>query len=279
MNPLESPVFRALAREAAVAAEHMGIGITALGNANYAQTGYYAQAFFALTVGLERACKLAFLVDYAVDHGGAFPANRRLLDLGHRLDALLALTSQVASRRGLLGHDNELPDTEIHRGVIKTLTDFANNTTRYYNLDLVTGASRTSAKDDALSQWFNLVTTPILDKHYLPRYRDRDEENARRIEDLIGGFALVRHVDETGQSLDNVFDASRMTAANMFAKRYERMYVMQICRFVARVVSHLGYLAQVDSMQTIPYLSEFFAIFNNSDAYFRRRKTWSIYHP
>jgi len=60
--------WQALAREAGLAAEHLAIGISALGKANYAQHAYYGQAFFALTIGLERAAKLALVVDHALEH-------------------------------------------------------------------------------------------------------------------------------------------------------------------------------------------------------------------
>jgi hypothetical protein len=50
-------IWQAIAHEASLAAEHIGIGATAIGKANYADA-YYAQAFFALTTGFERASKL-----------------------------------------------------------------------------------------------------------------------------------------------------------------------------------------------------------------------------
>jgi len=51
----------------------MGISATAIGKANYARLAYYAQAFFALTIGFERAGKLALVVDYAIQNGGTSP--------------------------------------------------------------------------------------------------------------------------------------------------------------------------------------------------------------
>lgn len=258
-----NPIWQALAREAALAAEHIAIGVTALGRANYAQTAYYGQAFFGLTIGLERACKLVFVVNHAIDHDGRFPLNEALLKLGHQLDKLLDLADQIANQRGLLDPKERLPRSPIHEGIIETLADFANNATRYYNLDLVTGDVQAQARGDPVKQWFDHVTTPILDRHYKAQYKKRHEGNARLIADRISGFTLVRHMAETGKPLDNVFDASRATGANTFAKPYERMYVLQICRFAANVLEHLGYLAQQNQIENIPYLSEFFAIFIN----------------
>ena len=50
-------LWYALQRESSLAAEHLASGVTALGKANYAQEYYLAQAFFALTIGLERCAK------------------------------------------------------------------------------------------------------------------------------------------------------------------------------------------------------------------------------
>ena len=47
-----SAEWRALQREAQLAAEQLAAGVTALGRANHAQTGLYSQAFFGLSVGL-----------------------------------------------------------------------------------------------------------------------------------------------------------------------------------------------------------------------------------
>lgn len=40
-----NPTHIAIQREAALAAEHMAIGISAIGKANYAQTAYYFKRF------------------------------------------------------------------------------------------------------------------------------------------------------------------------------------------------------------------------------------------
>jgi hypothetical protein len=63
----------ALAREAGMASEHLAVGVEALSNANYAQHAYYNQAFFALSVGIERSGKLGLVVDHALNARGNFP--------------------------------------------------------------------------------------------------------------------------------------------------------------------------------------------------------------
>ena len=154
--------WQALADEAALAAEHLAIGATTLSKANYAQQAYYSQAFFALAIGLERASKLALVVDHALEHAGVFPKHKALRNYGHDLQTLLTRADEIAKRREL---EDRLPRTRVHENIIKVLTDFANNITRYYNLDLLTGRPHTAEHDDPVRAWFDLVITPILEKH------------------------------------------------------------------------------------------------------------------
>lgn len=269
--------WQALSREAGLAAEHLAIGATALGKANYAQPAYYGQAFFALTVGLERATKLALVVDHALEHSGTFPQQRVLRDYGHKLDELLEQADEIAKRRGLTAAEERLPRTLIHEGIIKVLSDFASNVTRYYNLDLVTGDPRAAKHDDPIRAWFDLVITPILTAHYSQRHHDEHQHNARQVSELLSGHASVLYHSECGDTLDSVFEASMQTDIIEFARPYARMYVMQIARFLALLLSELGYAAYGSHIDTVPHLSDFFGIFNNSDNYFRSKETWSIY--
>jgi hypothetical protein len=268
----------ALAHEAGIAAEHLAIGATALGKVNYAQPAYYGQAFFALSIGLERATKLALVVDHALEHGGTSPSHGVLRDYGHKLEKLLAQTDEIAKRRGRTATEDLLPRTVIHEGIIKVLSDFASNVTRYYNLDLVTGDPRTERHDDPICAWYELVVTPILTAHYDPRQRDEHERNARQIAKLSGGFVSVFYYSECGDVLDEVFDAFMHDVSTEFARPYARMYVMQIARFLARLLSDLGDNAAYGSLSdTVPVLSEFFATFNNGDGRLWEREAWSIY--
>jgi hypothetical protein len=63
------------------------------------------------------------------------------------------------------------------------------------------------------------------------------------------------------------------------AMPHVRLHVLQLVRFLSSVLSEQGYRAHAAEMQDIPFLSEYFAIFNNDDAMLKSRKTWSIYNP
>ena len=267
------PNWLAFAREAASAAEHLAFGTTILGRANYAQIAYYTQAFFALSTGFERCTKLAILLDHALDHDGDFPSTQQLRGHGHNLEKLFDQIESIVKCRGL---EINRPSSAIHTGILTTLSDFARNFTRYYNLDVLTGDARVAMRDDPIADWHNSVTEPVIAAHVSQLRRDQIDANARAVEDLTGACALVLHHAETGEEIDDVYSGSVRTGLTDASKPWERVYVLQLARFATCVVVELGHKARKHSID-IPHLSDFFAIFNNDDAMFRSRKTWSIY--
>lgn len=271
----QSARWHALAREAGLAAEHMAIGVTALGKANYAQHAYYGQAFFALSTGFERSAKLALLVDYALENNGKFPPNKYITKDGHDLRTLLVKVDAIAMRHNLSDDWGRLPHSKIHDGIIDTLTNFATNVTRYYNLDLVTDSAK---EDDPIKTWFEKVSLPVLEKHYTERSREHHTEHALLMEELLGDYAKIRFQNELGDEVDSIFDGSMLASMTESAIPFTRMYVMQICRFLGLLLSELGRAAMPD-FKEIPYFNDFFKIYYNDDKYFKGRKTWSIYSP
>jgi len=272
-----NPTWQALAREAGTAAEHLAIGVTVLGKSNYAQNANYIQAFFVLSIGLERTAKLALVVDYALKNDGHFPLNAEVRKYGHNLQQLLIQLDKIAEQRGLTKAEDRLPQSAIHNGIIEVLSDFASNITRYYNLDLITGDAKLKDVQEPIKAWFEKVTLPILAIHYKSQYRAKVEANARVVDELLGEYAKVLYHSEQGTTLDTVYDASLHTGITDFAQPYTRMYVLQIARFLASLMTEFTYAAYDAKMPDIPHLSDFFRIFNNPDEYFKKRKTWSIY--
>lgn len=267
--------WRAIANEASTAAEHFGIGVTALGRANYAQQGYYAQAFFALSVAIERSGKLVLLLDHALDHKGEYPNQKAIRSYGPDLAALLRRAESIGAKHNTSEDRESLPGGSIHDGIVETLTEFARNVTRYYNLDVLAGGA---AAEGPIEAWRRKVTEPVLAEHYRPQHRAKREENAREVAQLLQGGAYVRFHDETGSVVDSVYEASRLTGESEFARPWERMYVLRIARFLGSTLATVGDAAGREGL-SVPHMAEFFAIFGNRDDYFRSRKTWSIYSP
>ena len=140
------------------------------------------------------------------------------------------------------------------KGIIEVLSDFASNVTRYYNLDLATANPSVITRTDPLQRWFELVVNPICDLHYKEKQRKRHHENALIIDQALSEYALVRHRTRIGEPLDSIYEASKRTGMNETTAPYVRLYVMQIIRFVTRVLSELGHAAQGQRLRDVPYL-------------------------
>ena len=261
----------AMSREAGLAAAHIGIGATALSYANHAEDAYYYQSFFARSIGFERTAKLALVIDHALNNGGAFPSEKTVRDFGHKLDLLLDHVDRIVVERQDPTGEHRLPNLPVHHAIISVLTGFASNVTRYYNLDFLTGATRTS--EDVVSQWHKQVTSLVVAKHYTAKARRRDENNAAIMDALLSGVTMVRHISETGEPLRSLEDAALHAAATTAVSPYTRMYVLQIARFLAAAMSTLSFAANAQSDVVIPHLSDFYRIVNNDDKYFRQRRT------
>jgi hypothetical protein len=269
----QSSTWQALAREAASASEHIGIGTTALGRANHAENAYYSQAFFALSVGFERSTKLALSIARHFA-GEGFAGRKTLRGYGHDLTKLLEEADQLAELRGLEGN-GRLPRSAIQTAMIEVLTDFANNLTRYYNLESAAGEAAAAA-EDPISAWFNRVTLPVLATHDTPRSQERRQKQAELV-GALDAVALVRHHAEDGTPITSLQAGSLHVGATEFARPWERMYLLQIARFLGNLMDSLGTEAQVKTDPDIPYLVEFYAHFLNADSFLRSRKTWSLY--
>src|SRR5688500_15938607 len=116
--------WRALAREAGLSAEQMAIGATAISRADHSQSAYYYQLLFSLSIGFERAAKLAIVVEHMVEHGSKVPTQQQLKNHGHNLRTLLDATDQIAVRRGPASGRGRLPRTPIHDSIVEVLTEF-----------------------------------------------------------------------------------------------------------------------------------------------------------
>src|ERR1700744_6232637 len=88
-DPWKIPEWHALRREVALVRHLVGSGVTALGRANYAdKKGEYYNAFFGISIGLERLAKLILVADHAISNSGQMPDEKVVKKFGHKLVAL-----------------------------------------------------------------------------------------------------------------------------------------------------------------------------------------------
>jgi hypothetical protein len=271
--------WHAIANEAGLAAEHIAIGVTAVGRANYAAKAYYNQALFSLSLGLERACKLAITIDYALNKGGQFPTEQEVRRYGHGVRELLAACDRIAVSRGLDRQEHgRLPSSPIHSAMVDILHTFATNVTRYHNLEIITGVPRATHVVAPITDWYQRITIPIRDKHLSSRRLLAIEARAASVAAALGANAKVLYHSEAGEIIDSVYEASLRTGITSAIRGHCQLYPLQLGRFLYEVMSVLNHAAYSARLDDIPHLTDFYRIYCNDDRYFLSRKTWSI-HP
>ena len=278
-----SDTWHALAREAEFAAESMAIGATALGNTDYTRIANYPQMFFSLSSGLERASKLAICLEYAAKFG-EYPKARTLRLYGHNLQGLLLETDRIG-REYCTSDDARLPTCEISKAIVRILSEFATNITRYYNFDFL-GGDLNDGSYDPIETWHRDVSSVVLREHLTERAKNRILSEAHLIGSFLDPLSIVLQSREDRSSIEDVSTASEHSGFGDFEKPFTRMYILRLCRFVARVVVEISDIAQQTLAQNdpegqpqphVPYMNEMFGLFYSEDRYFRTRKTWSIY--
>jgi len=269
-----SPQWHAIGREGQLAAEQLATGVTILGQANHAQKGLYGQAFFALSIGLERLAKLIVVADYAITHGGRYPTNRELKSFGHDIAALLDKCEEISSRYRSSKIYAARPNTVVHQGIITGLSEFG-LLSRYYNLDFLAGSAITLP--EPIEGWWTRVALPILAEHYSPAQREKDEASAIASAAMMGPSFVLHHAKD-GTLIDDVQALAQQALATRVVQDFGRLYTLQIIRWLAFLISDLaGLAAPGQPMEAFFGLDEVFAIFRNEDKYLKSRKRLTIY--
>lgn len=281
-----SDIGHIISREAEFAAEILAVGVTALNKANYTQTANYAQMFFCLSIGLERAAKLTLCLEH-IAHNGQLPNQNTFRRYGHELKILLSEVERVGETL-LPNVENytSLPNSPITDNIIRILSDFSTNVTRYYNLDTI---SRTVRRDayDPVAAWYKDVTTLVLRNDVTERQLAKIETIVHDMGTRMEEITIVNLLSEDLEPVTDVFTLLERIGLYNLSKPYERMYVLQICRFIATVIVEVTYMAQKqlnlessncgEKSTNLPFMREIFGLFLCDDRYFRSRKTWTVY--
>ena len=91
---------------------------------------------------------------------------------------------------------------------------------------------------------------------------------------MLNQHASVLHTSETGAEITDVEEASQMTGIFEAVAPYRQLYVVQVIRYWAELLSSLQYRAMESGSEEIPFFSEIFAPFYNHDSFIRSRKNW-----
>ena len=266
--------WRAIQREAQLAAVQAAHGATVLRRANHAQVGRYTEAFFALSISLERMGKLIFLADHVINTGN-FPKDQDLRAIGHDLNTILDKCETIgANVKPDRNYSSPLNDP-IHIGIKEVLSLFATKL-RYYNLNYLVGTGQT--QKDPIALWWEIVATPIIKKHFSSHRREKAEKGAALMESLLGDRSIVLHSTESSQSINDISKFWAHGQATQVVQKYGQLYTLQIIRWLSSLIYELSIIGAYEKrVEALLGLNEPFEIFLNNDTYLRGRKTWTVY--
>lgn len=266
-----SEAFRAFLNEAQFTKEMLATGATQIRKANYATKGIYYQAFTSLSTGLERIGKMCIILDYYIDTKGNFPDFEYMKqNIGHNISLIYDKSIKIVKKRSFEFKFLAELDAEIHQNILKVLTEFAKGD-RYSNINILVNSKQ---KGDPIQKWYENVDKMVFEKNITPKKKDQILRNAEINHLMIQPFANVHFISETGSSIDNIKKASFSTGMQEAIAPYRQLYVLQIIRFWVELISCLQYKAMELGKEDVPYLSEVFGLFYNSDSYIKTRKTW-----
>lgn len=266
-----NPIQLALLREAAIAGNSLSAGLTALRKANYAHPGVYSHAFFSLSIGLERMLKILYIMDYLIEHG-IFPSDKNLRAIGHDIEKLFAQAKQIKTKYGLSSGPSDITVNCIEMRIVQFMSRFAKSA-RYYNLNLVTGSISANNVADPITDWFENVGQPVLERHFTVRREARVRRNAQVIETLVGDIMSVAHTAEDGTPLRDTFSASYQAGMTEIIRKYGTLYAARLCRYLYYLLWEMRHKCHENKVE-VPYLEELFFPFMNDDAYLLSRKTF-----
>lgn len=273
MSILGSNEHTAMIRESQLGAGQIAAGITALGKANHACTAFYHQAFFGLSIGIERLCKQIIVADHAINNKGVLPKFEDIKNYQHHLHKLVPACDEIGRRFKIEREHAVKPNTEIHDAIIVILAEFAAGT-RYSNLNLLTGYQKST--QDPVARWWTEVGVPICDLHYSDEMRQRDEQQAQFATMFMDGIAAVVHTDESGDQISDFETFAKKAGPTAVVQRWGRRYVLQIVRWLVSLAYELshegGYGRQITALFCF---HEPYSMFNLTDSHMLRKKTFS----
>ena len=251
-------------------AELVGSGVTALGRASFADKfGEYYTAFFGLSVGLERLCKLALVADHAISHNGRMPDERVVSRFGHKLVDVMDAVDAVAQKHKLTP-EYPRPLTTISVKIIECLDAFADaRRGRYANFAAI--GNPKLGQEEPIRKWWGDVAELILEEQYFGKHAQERVAGAARVIDTLLSPATVLYFDETGETMQDVLSSSIRTQQTAIVQKYGRYSALTVVRWLADMFLHLSDLTSSNAFFGMP---DFFNVYTVDDKLLKTRKVW-----
>jgi len=276
-DPWESPEWHSIGKEASLIRHLIGSGATSLGKANYAdKVGEYYNAFFGLSVGIERLSKLILVVNYSLLNKGRMPNGKVVRKFGHNINDLINAVNDISDEQGLSLRYTK-PTSGICQKILECLDSFADaRKGRYANFSALGDPNLGS--EEPIQNWWSIVAEEILKEHYYgKRVQCKVERDARVTHEIISPFTMVLHTNETGEMMQDVFTASVRTGQTETVQRYGRYYALSVVRWLSCVYVEIAEYASYQKNIDAFYGSwEHLHTFTVGDEFLKTRKIWPL---
>jgi len=267
--------FQALANEASFTKEILASGVTQIRKANYARKGIYFQSFTSLSTGLERIGKLCLMLDYYIQNSGQFPDVMFLKnEIGHDLQILYAKSKEVIDNHKITFHFLNGLEEPLHKEILSVLSGFAKGD-RYSNINFLTKQNYSS---DPILEWHKKIDLIIYELRVTKKTKKKIESQASLIDIMMSPSAIVQYSSESREDITSIYDASFLTGMTDAVTKYRQLYLLQIIRYWVELLIGLQYKAMsINRNEEIPFFTEIFGAFENSDSYFLSRKNFETF--
>lgn len=240
-----------LANEAALTASLLSNGLNALRRADVYNQGLYYQAFFSLSIGIERLLKMIILSQHRYENNGDFPTNINLRKLGHDI---VKLCEYIGVNFGT---------NTIYFDILSFLNVFAKKS-RYYNIDSMLNAD--ISYTNPLNDWA-VISEKILNSVN----QKKVIQNKKSLSNMLDSISEISFYDLSGKEHSSAIFMLDEWETREVIQSYSVQYVFQI------IVKLTEQIRQLERKKFLtPVLSEFFALYNTywKPWEIRRKKDW-----
>lgn len=234
-----------LIKEGYIAYTSIGYGLSALRRAGIHMQGEYYQAFFQLSIGLERLMKLLIIQQFRATHS-RFPSNKAMKEYGHNLIEIYKKIYEFEA------NDKNKEDDTLSIKILEFLSEFAMSS-RYYNLDSLTGRQQTV---NPLDQW-SKIQDEIYDRHFRNRKTTPKSKMTDLLIDIMNENSYVVAYNEKNELFNSTKELLIKTEKNKRVQGHSVYYFYLIIQRLVEVLENIEY-----DYNLYPCLREFFVLFN-----------------
>ena len=277
---IENKEWLSIRKECRLARELLGSGINSLRSANYADgEGHYYNAFFGLSIGLERLAKLIIVADYIVRNKGAPPDKKFIKSMAecyqHKLTPLLSKINDIS-----IEHDLELTcpclGNNISIKIISCLHSFATaGEGRYFNFSSLFNPNF-KPNLEPINKWWQDVAEFIVAEHYYDG-EIKMSDNTKNVLELMKKDHSLFYTNEVGKIMRDRNEISEWDIRTQIVQQFGCFHTLTIVRWMACVFIELSKKNNIEQKNNILFEhSKYFIGFIQSDEHLKITKHWPV---